>query len=225
MKKLTLLAALTFVALIARTPSLAWAPGNGSELPPVVDCKTGPLTPQQLTSDERTQFDKLSAGSAEATKFLFTRGYLRYAKLVVAGSIQPADLPCLPARENWSRGYLTPDEAKNILDVALGRKLVASMRTDLPSAPALVLLRPEQLDLAEKAAFAKLPAGSDAARKFLYTRSFLRPCRKVVDRSLEPTQLPDLPRKEDWDRRYLSAVEGKEIVDVCLGMSMAAMLK
>ena len=222
MKKLTLLAALLSVAQLSPPPAFA---GAGSELPAVADCKMAPLTPQQLTGDEKVIFEKLPAGSAEARKFLYTRGYLRYARRVVDGSMQPLDLPCLPARDNWNRGYLTAEEARDILDVALGRKMVAGMKTDIAPPPALTLLMPQQLNADEKAALAKLPKGSDAERRFLYTRSFLRPCNEVVNRIRAPSQLPDLPKQENWDRRYLSVTESKQLVDVCLAMRMMAMMK
>ena len=100
----------------------------GTELPVVgSDCMMAPLSPQQLTALEKSSFSALAAGSPEASKFLYTRGYLRFARLVVSGNLPPLQLPCLPARSNWDRTYLTEDEAHNVVDVALGMKMLARL--------------------------------------------------------------------------------------------------
>lgn len=224
-------------ALLCFTPTLAQAQVNA--LPPVdAQGDPGPLTPAQLTSDERARYDALPAGSAQARQFLYTRGFLRFCRLVVEGNMAPADLPALPSQENWNRQFLTPEEGANIVDVALGRQIAAHIDpsatlpqarppTDtLPAVDADGMIAPlavAQLDSAERATYATL-AGDDA-RRFLYTRGFLRFCRLVVANQLPPLQLPELPVEDNWDRRFISEEDGHSILDVALGMQMMAMMR
>ena len=128
---LALLLPLQFVALPIGT---AFAAGNSSVLPPVdAEGQMAPLKPEQLTDEEDVAFKALPAGSEEATRFLYTRGYLRYCERVVAGSLTPLQLPSLPARRNWNRAHLSANEARDIVDAALGMKLLARMQQ--PASP------------------------------------------------------------------------------------------
>jgi hypothetical protein len=223
--------------LLVGEPTLAYAQADA--LPPVDEQgKPGPLTVDQLTAEERALYSQLAPDSHEARQFLHTRGFLRLCKLVVAGTMPPLQLPELPAREDWNRQFLTADEAANVVDVALGMHLVAMMSrgsSERPAARAATDTLPavgedglsfpltvEQLDASEREVFAGLAPDGDDARRFLYTRGYVRFCRLVVDGSLRPLQLPDLPAEENWDRGFLSEDEGKNIVDVALGMHMVA---
>lgn len=203
-----------------------------------------PLRADQLDPEERASFARLAPGSPEARKFLYTRGFLRYCRLVVSGQLPPTDLPRLPVRDNWDRQYLSQAERDNILDVALAMNLRLRLAGMTPSRPDLASqlpdpddrladvdaegmiapLRVDQLDPAERSTFASLAPGSPEARKFLYTRSFLRFCRLVIDGKLAPLGLPKLPLRENWDRQFLSQAEQKEVVDVAIGMKLTARL-
>ncbi len=87
-----------------------------------------PLRVDQLDADERATFATLVPGSADARKFLYSRGFLRFCRLVVDGELSPLDLPDLPERENWERLFLSEHERTNVLDVALGMHLVALLQ-------------------------------------------------------------------------------------------------
>lgn len=219
-------------ALFLATPVLA-----DPELP-ALDAQgmTAPLRPDQLDAAERAIYAGLAPGSDEARQFLYTRGFLRYARRVVDGRLPAADLPPLPARANWNRDLLSPQDA-DIVDQALDRKtapFVASIRPRdalTISSPALpgvdgngrsLPLRPDQLYPEERSTFADL--SGDDARRFLHTRGFLRYCWLVVDGKLPPTQLPKLPARADWDRGFFTQQEYDEIVQVALGMSLTARL-
>jgi hypothetical protein len=209
-------------------------PGVGS------DGLTLPLGANQLDPAERKTFAALQADSADARQFLYTRGYLRYCKQVVAGTRAPLDLPPLPKRENWKRGFLSADEATNILDVALGQKIAARLPPQpvvAPIDPALIAsnnlpaleadgttqpLRADQLTADEKTNFAKLEPGSTKATQFLYVRGYLRYCRLVIAGTIQPLQLPNLPARENWSREHLSKTEATEVLDTALGMSLVA---
>lgn len=213
--------------------------GTSVDLPLVgADRVMAPLTRQQLDSSERQAFGKLQPGSVEAAKFLHTRGFLRYARLVANKQLEPAKLPALPARSHWDRKYLSAAEGK-IVDTALGLSMAEKVRplpAQGPVAETAVLpaiddqenmapLKIEQLSRAERQAFAKLAPGSPEATKFLYTRGFLRYAKLVVDKKVEPARLPRLPARENWDRRYLSAEEIKTILDPALAMQLMLMMK
>lgn len=99
-----------------------------NNLPPIdADGAMQPLKTDQLTADEKAVFATLEPGSTKATQYLYVRGYLRYCRLVIAGTIQPLQLPKLPARANWNREHLSTTEATDVLDVALGMKFAARM--------------------------------------------------------------------------------------------------
>lgn len=121
----TLLAAaallLPLAAFAADAPAAALPPLDENGM-------TTPLTEAQLTPAEKAIFNGLPAAGEDRTRFLYTRGYLRYAQRVVARQLNPLELPPLPTRRNWNRGYLTAEEARDILDVALGMNMMALMR-------------------------------------------------------------------------------------------------
>jgi hypothetical protein len=97
---------------------------------PAVDSAgmVAPLTVDQLDPAERARFDALTPDSDDARQFLYTRGYLRYCRLVADGSLAPLALPDLPARENWDRQFLSEAEGRDIVDYALGLKMIAMMQ-------------------------------------------------------------------------------------------------
>lgn len=105
--------------------SLSSVASAQSEVLPTIaaDGRMTPLTIGQLNADERAVYATLNED--DARRYLFTRGYLRYARLVVSGDLPPLELPPLPARVNWGRHLLSAEEATSILDVALGMKYVA----------------------------------------------------------------------------------------------------
>jgi hypothetical protein len=121
-----------FLALFA---VLVWGPAatnpafaQSNALPPIsADGTIRPLTVDQLDPTERATFATLSPNSDGARQFLYTRGYLRYCRLVVAKKLAPLQLPPLPARSDWNRQFLSQDEIRDILDVALGMKLLERM--------------------------------------------------------------------------------------------------
>lgn len=232
-----------FLALV-----LAWsaAPARAADdpaLPPITaDGSPGPLTVDQLSPAERAEFDRLAPGSPEASRFLHTRGFLRYARRVVDGTLPAASLPDLPAREDWDRRYLTAEEVTGVVDPALQMRIAsrlgppqqltaaehAALPGDLPAFDPqgrAQPLRPEQLTAAERADYAALAPGSVEARQFLHVRGFLRYARLVVDGKLAPAKLPDLPDKADWDRRFASPGEIKDILDPALAMKIMSMFK
>jgi hypothetical protein len=233
--------AVLLVGVVTSSPASAQA----LPLPAVgADQMIAPLTIDQLDADERARYATLAPGSDDARQFLYTRGYLRYCRLVVARSMPPIQLPELPARENWDRQFLNEDEAKNIVDVALGMNMAAMLGPPPPAPPpidpALVQahglpgvdadgsslpLAVDQLTSEERAAFASLAPGSADAKRFLFVRGFLRYSRLVVDKKIAPLQLPDLPARENWDRKWLSNDESRNVLDVALAMNMTAMLQ
>lgn len=247
MRRFVLLAATTAFLFCSLAPGPATGLGGQSQALPTVDAQgqIGPLSIDQLDPDERVRFAQLSPGGADARRFLYTRGFLRYAQLVVGGQLAPVSLPELPAQENWDRRFFSQKEADNVIDVALGMRMAAMLAGTEAARPrpAAVIadpgdrlpdigpdrmigpLRIDQLDPDERATFATLVPGSDDARKFLYTRGYLRFCRLVVDGNLRPLDLPDLPERENWDRRFFSEYEAKEVVDVALGRHLVAMLQ
>jgi len=241
MLRLTLFA---LAAIVFFGPAAAPSFAQNEPLPAVDEQgKSGPLTVDQLTAEERARYDALDPASDDARQFLYTRGFVRFSRLVVAGKLPPLQLPELPARADWDRQFLSADEAANLVDVALGMNLVAMMpppRAAPPIDPALVQanglpgldsqgqslpLQIDRLTPDERAGFDGLAAGSDAARRFLYTRGYLRYCRLAAEGKIDPLSLPDLPAEENWDRAFLTAEEGRNIVDVALGRKMVAMMR
>lgn len=124
MRRLIPLAITLLLAFGAMTPVLAAGPVAATLQLPAVDADgyTRPLTADQLTPEERATYAQLPAGGDDARKFLYTRGFLRFCQLVIDHKLDPLDLPRLPARENWKRELLTEQEARNVLDLALGLK-------------------------------------------------------------------------------------------------------
>lgn len=229
------------IALLAPPVSVQaeTTPTSVATLPAVgADMKMAPLKPDQLGADEKARFARLKPGSPEATKFLHTRGFLRYAKLVADKKLELKAFPDLPEREHWDRAYLSAAEGK-IVDLALGIKIASELKpytpqqalaatAELPAVDAdenMAPLTPQQLSEAERKKFDQLPANSPEATKFLYTRGFLRYAKLVADRKIEPLRLPKLPARENWNRAYFSPDEAKNIIDVALAMQMIAMMK
>jgi hypothetical protein len=126
MFRLTLIAV---VAMLLVGPMGATPASSQADVLPAVDAAgvMSPLTPDQLNPAERASFERLTPGSEDATQFLYTRGYLRFCHLVVDEKLAPLALPRLPARENWDRQFLSEEERRNVLDVALAMKLMARM--------------------------------------------------------------------------------------------------
>jgi hypothetical protein len=123
------LAFLTLFAVLLWTPVAAGPAHAQTDALPAVgaDGMIQPLTVDQLDPTERETFATLSPDSDAARQFLYTRGYLRYCRLVVAQTLPPLELPPLPARSDWNRQFLSQDEAQGILDVALAMKMTARM--------------------------------------------------------------------------------------------------
>lgn len=107
------------------------ATATRNELPGVAAaCRILPLMQAMLTAEELAAYQKLASGSEDARRFLIARGFLRYAKLVKAGELDPLRLPELPSPEDWDRKFFSTDEAATV-DVALGRFMVASMKLQM----------------------------------------------------------------------------------------------
>lgn len=107
-----------------RTPVTVSSP----DLPGVdADGRSLPLRLDQLRPEERATYDQLDPSGEDARQFLFTRGFLRYAQLVVDAKMEPASLPMLPVRADWDRQFLSERERTEVVDVALGMSLVARM--------------------------------------------------------------------------------------------------
>lgn len=247
MRRFVLLAAMA--VLLSGWPALVSATGFHSQpqaLPPLnAEGRIGPLTVDQLDPGERTRFAQLPPGSAAALRFLYTRGFLRYARLVVSGDLAPISLPELPDEEHWDRQFLSPSEAEDVINVALQMNvsaLVVGTEAERLRPPAVIAdptdrlpdinadnmiqpLRVDQLDAGERATYSTLAPGSDDARKFLYSRGYLRFCQLVVTGDLPALDLPRLPERENWDRRFLSEYEGRDVLDLALGLNLVALLQ
>jgi hypothetical protein len=125
MSRLTTMLVLA-AALILGPAAAGIAFAQTDALPAIgADGMTEPLSIDQLNDSERSVYATLTGDAAR--QFLYTRGYLRYTRLVVLGALPPLQLPPLPARANWNRQFLSEDEARNILDVALAMKMTARM--------------------------------------------------------------------------------------------------
>lgn len=122
---------LLVAALLLSAAGTTSAFAQSDALPRIgADGAVEPLTVDQLEENERTTFATLTGDAAR--QFLYTRGYLRYCRLVVSEALPPLQLPPLPARANWNRQFLSEDEARNILDVALAMKMTARMSQPSP---------------------------------------------------------------------------------------------
>jgi hypothetical protein len=131
MLRLALLA--IFAALLLSPLAAGPAFAQSDALPTVgADGMIQPLTVDQLDSSELATFAALTPDSDDARQFLYTRGYLRYCRLVVAETLPPLQLPPLPARSNWNRQFLSQDERESILDVALAMKMTARLNQSTP---------------------------------------------------------------------------------------------
>jgi hypothetical protein len=233
-----LLLAILWIAPI--TPASAQA----DVLPAVsADGAIAPLTPDQLEPQERATYAALDPAGNEARQFLFTRGFLRYCRLVVAGTMRAEELPALPPRADWNRRFLSAHEATEIVDVALAMSIQTMLAPPVAAPPidpavareanlpalsqdgSVEPLTPDQLNPAERAIFATLSPGGEDARRFLHTRGYLRYCQLLVDGRIDPRSLPALPARENWDRAFLSADEARDILDVALGMNLISMMK
>lgn len=126
------LASLVLFSFLCLSPLSAGPALAQSDVLPGIDAdgSTLPLTVDQLDPNERAIYATLSAD--DARRFLYVRGYLRYARLVVSRQMPPIELPALPARANWGRHLLTEEEARDVLDVALGMNMLAMMNQMSP---------------------------------------------------------------------------------------------
>ncbi|HYC73214.1 hypothetical protein [Brevundimonas sp.] len=225
-------------------------PGSACGQVPVLSAvdaegQMAPLTVDQLDPEERAIFETLAPDSADARRFLYTRGFLRHARQVVDGQLTPILLPDLPAEENWDRRFFSQKEADDVIDAALTMHMAATLSgtealrprpvpviadpydrlPDIRADGMIEPLRVDQLDPDERATYATLAPDSADARKFLYSRGYLRFCRLVVAGDLPALDLPDLPERENWDRRFFSEYEATELVDVALGQHLIALLQ
>jgi hypothetical protein len=91
------------------------------------DGLTVPLTVEQLDDSERATYTSLSADTAAATRFLYTRGYFRYCRLVAAKKLEASRLPPLPSEKHWDRAYLNAEEGRTA-DFAMGLWMISTMR-------------------------------------------------------------------------------------------------
>ena len=130
MRRLILIAAAQLLVFGAVGPSHAADEPSLASILPGIDARgyTLPLTVDQLTPEERATFAGLPPSGILARRFLYTRGYLRFCRLVVENKLAPLQLPDLPTEENWDRQFLSQDESRNVADVALGMKMFAQLR-------------------------------------------------------------------------------------------------
>lgn len=124
MKSYSLPAALVALTLLAPVPGTAAA----SDPTPIgQDGMISPLRLEQLTGEEQAFVRGRGLEGENLTRYLYTRAYLRFCQQVVAGARPPLELPPLPLRRNYDRGYLSEAEGRDIVDVAIGRKLTARL--------------------------------------------------------------------------------------------------
>lgn len=120
------LAVLVALALLAPLSPAVAAPAS-DPTPIGQDGMIAPLTPEQLTAEEQAFVRSRNLAGENLTRYLYTRAYLRFCQQVIQGTRAPLDLPPLPLRRNYDRGYLSPEEGRDIVDVAIGRKLTARL--------------------------------------------------------------------------------------------------
>lgn len=98
--------------------------------------------PVELFSQEESDYynNRLRSASEEIKlRFRYTRNFYRYARRVVDSTVpanlrvDAVDLPDLPDERKWDRAYLFRNEARDIVDVALGRQVVAQMQGQRPT--------------------------------------------------------------------------------------------
>lgn len=245
MRGFVLLAAAAVILSASLVPEPVVAQAPPPQTLPAIDAEGRmlPLTVDQLDAVERARFTQLAPGGDDARRFLYTRGFLRYARLVVGGDMAPIDLPELPDQENYDRRFLSQAESYDVVDRALHMHLRAPPRNGARDRPRPVPviadptdrlpdigpdrmiqpLRVDQLDPEELATFTTLAPGSGDSRRFLYTRGYLRFCRLVVAGELSPLDLPELPDRRNYDRNFLSVDEARRFLDAAVVMNLIAM--
>ncbi len=185
---------------------------------PVPQRTVQPLEPSQLTREEQLAFGRLAPGSEDAGRYLYTRTFYRDCRLVADLKKPALDLPMLE-RSKFSEDHLTVEEratcasAVRLYLAALSARRPTRSATPptLPGLPAvtngaMALLEPGQLDPEERTAFGALTPDSEAARRFLYTRGFVRYCRVVAEGRVQAGDLPIVDGKS-MDNAYVSPAE------------------
>lgn len=128
--------------VLATSAGLAFALDNsGLRLAGSEGYSVAPLPVELFTQEEADYFNRQLQGASEEVKlrFRYTRSFYRYCRRVVDNTV-PAnlrvaaiDLPDLPDERKWDRAYLFRNEARDIVDVALGRQMVAQMQGQRPT--------------------------------------------------------------------------------------------
>lgn len=185
---------------------------------PVPQRVVQPLAPSQLTAEEQLAFGRLTPGSEEAGRYLYTRTFHRDCRLVVDLKKPPLELPLLEGTK-FSEAYLSAEErascatAVRLFFRALSARRPTRSATppNLPGLPpvtnaSMAPLTPSQLYPEERAKFDALAPGSEAAQRFLYTRGFIRYCQFVADGRVQAGDLPIVDDK-GMDNAYVSAAE------------------
>jgi hypothetical protein len=72
------------------------------------------LTVDQLTPDERTQYESIKDDSTQTKAFLNTRDYIRLCRKVADGTLEAKSLPTEPAEYN--KDYASAAEQKIVED-------------------------------------------------------------------------------------------------------------
>lgn len=84
------------------------------DLPAVVDKVMQRPAPEQLDESDRAAFAQMAPDSDAARRFLYTRVYYRYCRLVTELKVPASSLPLLPSDENLDERYLSPAEIRTI---------------------------------------------------------------------------------------------------------------
>lgn len=82
------------------------------------------LDPNQLTADERKQYDALKQDAAAATSYLDTRGFLRQCRKVESNRLDAKSLPIEPA--DYNKSYVSSAEQK-LVDDAIFKSVMATI--------------------------------------------------------------------------------------------------